>query len=91
MDLGATICTPKKPACASAPGRIPASRGARAGSWSCRCKAAKKARPTRYGTAFVARRADGAILLRRRPPRGLLGGMSEVPGSDWQESARRDG
>ena len=41
----------------------------------------------RLGTAFVARREDGAILLRRRPPSGLLGGMSEVPGSDWASVA----
>ena len=87
MDLGATICTPRKPACALCP-------------WSedCRArregleivlplKAPKKARPTRIGTAFVARRADGAILLRRRPPAGLLGGMSEVPGSEWDEAS----
>ncbi len=86
MDLGATICTPKRPACSLCP-------------WSEQClarregrqlelpvKVAKKARPTRYGTAFVVRRADGAILLRRRPPHGLLGGMSEVPGTVWQET-----
>jgi len=46
-------------------------------------KAAKAVRPTRYGTAFVALRGDGAVLLRRRPERGLLGGMVEVPGTDW--------
>jgi A/G-specific adenine glycosylase len=39
--------------------------------------------------AFVARREDGAILLRRRPPKGLLGGMSEVPGSEWSEAGDR--
>ena len=49
-------------------------------------QATKKARPTRYGRAFVARRPDGAILLRLRPPRGLLGGMSEVPGTEWAEA-----
>jgi A/G-specific adenine glycosylase len=86
MDLGATLCTPKKPACSICP-------------WSERCVARregrqlelpvrrqKKPRPSRYGTAYVVRRADGAILLRRRPPRGLLGGMSEVPGTDWKET-----
>jgi A/G-specific adenine glycosylase len=92
MDLGATLCTPRKPACVLCP-------------WSTEClsrqkgleavlpiKAEKKARPTRYGTAFVARRADSAILLRRRPPTGLLGGMSEVPGSEWgAEPARHIG
>ena len=48
---------------------------------SSRSKRRRSERPTRYGIAFVVRRADGAILLRRRPPRGLLGGMSEVPGT----------
>lgn len=50
-------------------------------------KAEKTARPTRRGTAFVAVRADGAVLLARRPPRGLLGGMAEVPSTDWAETA----
>jgi A/G-specific adenine glycosylase len=48
----------------------------------------KTARPTRYGTAFVAVRSDGAVLLRRRPEKGLLGGMMEVPSSDWLTDAR---
>jgi A/G-specific adenine glycosylase len=83
MDLGATICTPQKPACSLCPWSEPciARREARQGELPVR--AAKKTRPTRYGTAYVARRDDGAILLRRRPPRGLLGGMSEVPGTAW--------
>jgi A/G-specific adenine glycosylase len=87
MDLGATICTPRKPACALCPWFEPclARRQGRQAEFP--VKAAKKARPIRFGTAFVLRRADGAILLRRRPPTGLLGGMSEVPGSEWREEA----
>jgi A/G-specific adenine glycosylase len=83
MDLGATICTPRKPACSLCPWNdaCVAHREGRAAALP--VKAPKKARPERFGTAFVVRRADGAILLRRRPPRGLLGGMSEVPGSAW--------
>jgi len=46
-------------------------------------------RPTRYGAAFVAVRSDGAVLLRRRPDNGLLGGMVEVPGSQWSSRTRR--
>ena len=91
MDLGATICTPRKPACALCPWTeecISRQRGLEA---ILPLKAQKKARPTRHGTAFVVRREDGAILLRRRPPAGLLGGMSEVPGSDWAETASPDG
>lgn len=50
---------------------------------------AKAEKPLRRGAAFVAMRGDGAILLRKRPDKGLLGGMSEVPGTGW--TARRDG
>ena len=86
MDLGATICTPKKPACSLCPWSAPCIARREGRQLELPVKAPKRARPTRYGTAFVARRADGAILLRRRPPRGLLGGMSEVPGSEWREA-----
>jgi A/G-specific adenine glycosylase len=85
MDLGATICTPKKPACALCPWSEPCRARQQGRQLALPLKARKKPRPTRYGTAFVARRADGAILLRQRPPRGLLGGMSEVPGTEWDE------
>jgi A/G-specific adenine glycosylase len=83
MDLGATICTPRKPACALCPWFEPciARREGRQDAFPAR--PARKLRPLRYGIAFVARRKDGAILLRRRPPRGLLGGMAEVPGTEW--------
>lgn len=86
MDLGATICTPKKPACSLCPWSEPCVARIEGRQLELPVKAKKKARPTRYGIAYVARRADGAILLRRRPPRGLLGGMSEVPGSEWKET-----
>jgi A/G-specific adenine glycosylase len=87
MDLGATICSPSRPACALCPWFQPCIARQQGRQAEYPMKAARKARPTRYGTAFVARRADGAILLRRRPPKGLLGGMSEVPGDQWQEGS----
>lgn len=87
MDLGATICTPRKPACGLCP-FTKACRARAAGTMELfPVKPPKAERPTRHGTAFVVRRPDGAILLRRRPPKGLLGGMSEVPGSDWATRA----
>jgi A/G-specific adenine glycosylase len=49
-------------------------------------KAAKKARPTRHGTHFLLRDAAGLVLLRRRPPKGLLGGMLELPGTPWRDT-----
>jgi len=86
MDLGATICTPQKPACAICPWSAPciARREGRQNAFA--VKAPAKKRPARKGTAFVARRADGAILLRRRPQHGLLGGMAEVPVTAWSET-----
>jgi A/G-specific adenine glycosylase len=83
MDLGATICTPRSPACALCPWREPCRARAAGLQESFPRKGAKKTGRTRYGAAFVARRADGAVLLRTRPEKGLLGGMAEVPGSDW--------
>ena len=50
-------------------------------------KAPRKTRPVRRGTAFVAIRADGAVLLRRRPLKGLLGGMLEAPSTEWLASS----
>jgi A/G-specific adenine glycosylase len=88
MDLGASLCTPKRPACSLCPlvDDCAAHRAGSAESYPKRL--AKSERPVRYGAAFVARRADGAVLLRRRPERGLLGGMSEVPGSQWSSDAK---
>jgi A/G-specific adenine glycosylase len=84
MDLGATICTPTRPACLTCP--LSAHCAARASGAPERfpVKAPKKARPTRTGTAWWVE-ADGAVWLVRRPDKGLLGGMLGVPGSDWRE------
>ncbi|CAN0653538.1 Adenine DNA glycosylase [Nitratireductor aquimarinus] len=89
MDLGATICTPRKPACVLCP--ITEGCTARREGTAERfpVKAPKTEKPVRKGAAFVAMRADRAVLLRQRPPQGLLGGMTEVPGSQW--TARQDG
>ena len=90
MDLGATVCTPRKPACLV----CPVAEG---------CLARKKGiaellpnresapdKPRRRGTAFFALRSDGTVLLRKRPEKGLLGGMSEVPSGPWREEAAQD-
>jgi A/G-specific adenine glycosylase len=95
MDLGATICTPKRPSCPACP-------------WQAACAAFRRGDPEEFprrvrkaegrlrrGAAFVVRRADGAVLLRRRATKGLLGGMIEVPTTEWSAdfnpaSARRE-
>ncbi|WP_428641726.1 A/G-specific adenine glycosylase [Roseibium sp.] len=91
MDLGATICTPKRPACALCPWQTECRVAADPLAETLPRKAPKKEKPTRFGAAFVAvDKKTGAVLLRRRPPKGLLGGMTEVPGSEWSEGFSSD-
>jgi A/G-specific adenine glycosylase len=82
MDLGSSICTPKKPACALCPLNEDCAGRARGDQETFPRKAAKKTGALRRGAAFVVMRG-GEILVRSRPEKGLLGGMTEVPGSDW--------
>ena len=83
MDLGATICTPKKPACALCPFDDVCMARARGDQETFPRKAPKREGKLRRGAAFVVLRADGRVLVRQRPEKGLLGAMTEVPGSDW--------
>lgn len=83
MDLGATVCTSKKPACALCPWCEPCAARARGDAESFPRKTLKKEGKLRRGAAFVVRRADGFVLVRTRPPKGLLGGMTEVPTNEW--------
>jgi A/G-specific adenine glycosylase len=83
MDLGATLCSPRSPACGLCPWRAPCLARAQGLAETLPRKLPKKEGVLRRGAAFVAIRSDGAILVRTRPPKGLLGGMTEVPGTDW--------
>jgi A/G-specific adenine glycosylase len=83
MDLGATICTPKKPACALCPWNNVCAARARGDQEMFPRKAPKREGKLRRGAAFVVLRGDGHLLLRTRPDKGLLAKMTEVPGSDW--------
>jgi len=83
MDLGATLCTPKKPACALCPWNASCAAYARGEAELLPYRLPKREGKLRRGAAFVARRADDCVLLRTRPARGLLGGMTEVPTTDW--------
>ena len=85
MDLGATICTPRRPACSLCPVRPDCSAYAQGLAEVLPYREEKAERPVRRGTAYVVLRADGAVLLRERPFKGLLGGMLEVPSSPWEE------
>jgi A/G-specific adenine glycosylase len=86
MDLGATICTPRRPACGLCPLRRDCRGFAEGVAEALPYREEKRERPTRRGAAFVALRADGAVLLRKRPLKGLLAGMLETPSSPWEEA-----
>jgi len=89
MDLGATICTPRRPSCILCPLRDRCMALRNGDPERFPLKAAKKEKPVRRAAAFVAVDPAGAILLRKRPGTGLLAGMSEVPTSEF--TARLDG
>ena len=82
MDLGASICTPNKPACSLCPLYDDCAARARGDQETFPRKAPKKTGALRRGAAFVVRRGDD-LLVRTRPEKGLLGGMTEVPTSHW--------
>jgi A/G-specific adenine glycosylase len=84
MDLGATICSPKHPSCDI----CPLQKFCRGHASGCPeylpRKAPRRERPLRQGAVFFVRRRDRAVLVRTRPPKGLLGGMTEIPGTRWE-------
>ncbi len=83
MDLGATICTPKKPACVFCPWNDSCIGRARGEAEILPRRIPKREGALRRGAAFVVQRADGLLLVRTRPAKGLLGGMTEVPTTQW--------
>jgi A/G-specific adenine glycosylase len=85
MDLGSGICTPTSPKCTLCPLTETCAARAQGIAERLPVKADKTERPTRRGVAFWIVDDKGRVLLRRRPPSGLLGGMMEVPSSTWRE------
>jgi A/G-specific adenine glycosylase len=82
MDLGATICTSRNPACGICPLRESCAAFRTADPAAFPLKAAKKPKPQRLGHVWWMTRGD-SVWLERRPAKGLLGGMRGLPGSDW--------
>lgn len=84
MDLGSAICTPRRPACGNCPWTDECQARARGIQESLPVKALKKERPLKRGAAFVARDQSGAVLLVKRPAKGLLASMLEPPLGPWR-------
>lgn len=89
MDLGATICSPRRPKCMICPVNDDCAALREGEPELYPVRPPRKEKPLRRGAAFIALRGDGAVLLRKRPSAGLLGGMAEPPTSSW--TARQDG
>jgi len=82
MDLGATVCTPKSPDCPACPVNTFCQAREQGLENDFPARSPKPERPTRFGTVFWLEHGD-KVLTRRRPEKGLLGGMPEFPTSDW--------
>jgi A/G-specific adenine glycosylase len=90
MDLGATVCTPRKPRCGLCPWQEACRANARGLAGALPRRVAKPSKPKRHGVAFWTINESGAVLLRRRPENGILGGMVEVPSTDWRARPWKD-
>jgi len=90
MDLGATICTPRSPACGICPWRDSCVARVAGTAAELPKKSPKKRVPTRRGHVYVARNTQGDWLLETRPEQGLLGGMLGWPGSEWGDDPQPD-
>ena len=86
MDLGATLCTPRKPACSLCPWIEVCAARALGRSEEFPRRVPKPDKPTRRGVVFWALDAKGRVLIRRRVESGLLGGMMEFPSTEWTQA-----
>lgn len=87
MDLGATLCSPGQPDCPACPLHKICAAAEQGIATSLPAKAPKPLRPVRHTIAFLLHQPDGRLYFRRRPQKGLLGGMLEVPSTTWRDTA----
>jgi len=87
MDLGATVCTVRNPRCGSCPLGAGCEARAEGNAEAYPVKPPRKAKPRRKGIAYWLE-SDGAVLLVRRPGKGMLGGMRALPGGAWGDAAK---
>ncbi len=84
MELGATVCTPTTPQCASCPVNGWCQAFAQGTPTAYPIKLAKAKLPEKYGVAYVLKDSKGHLYLRQRPSTGLLAGLWEVPHTGWE-------
>lgn len=89
MDLGATLCTPRTPDCPACPWASHCAAHAAGAETDYPRKSPRVKKPVRRGIAYAVTR-DGALWLRKRPESGLLGGMLEIPSTEWCHTAPLD-
>jgi A/G-specific adenine glycosylase len=82
MDLGATICTPRKPLCSACPLAAACAAAIAGTPEAFPVKAPRRPRPLKHGTVWWIEHG-GQVALVRRPAKGLLGGMLALPGTEW--------
>ncbi|MFI4986929.1 MAG: A/G-specific adenine glycosylase [Alphaproteobacteria bacterium] len=87
MDLGALVCTPRRPRCAACPWQGSCAAYRRGIAEALPQRTAKAKRPVKCCVVFWLVRGGREVLLRRRPEHGLLGGLMELPSTAWQEAA----
>lgn len=88
FDLGAGLCTPRRPSCLMCPWRGVCRAHASGAPERFPVRAPRKVKPERHGVVFLLSDSEGAIWLRQRPEKGLLGGMTELPGTAWLDGAQ---
>ena len=91
MDLGATVCAPRRPRCGECPWQSACRARASGKPEAFPAKKKKTARPIRHAVMFWAEDGRGRVLVRRRPEQGLLGGMMEFPSTPWREKPWTEG
>lgn len=93
MDLGATVCTRKKPRCAVCPLASDCKACAMGRAEDFPLPKARKTLPVRDTVFALLRNTTGEVLLQKRPPAGIWGGLWSFPecpaGADFQAWCQR--